>query len=219
MLKTKDRILIAALKQLNEQGLEKVSIRSIADEVGISAGNLAYHFKNIDVIIYQLYLELVGEFSKSIDTIMSMEPGLELMINQAEINFKLMWKYKFLLLDFTAITRRIPEVREHFRQLVTMRKMQFSAIFQVWIEQGIVHEEQVEGLYDKLIINSIILSDAWIPDAQIHFNRSSEEIPLFYADLLVVQVVPLLTEKGLEEYKKIMKGRKPVPKLQYPEDM
>ena len=125
MLKTKDKILLIALRQLNEKGLDGVSIRSIAEELGISAGNLAYHFKNIDVIINALYMQLVDSLNQQIAEMLDVKRmGIDELLNQTEFTFKLMLEYKFLSLDFTAITRRTPEIKEHFRNLMMGRKSQ-----------------------------------------------------------------------------------------------
>ena len=217
MLKTKDRILLVALKQLNDKGLDKLSIRSIADEVGISAGNLAYHYKNIDVIIYQLYLQLVKKLGDNIVKFMVAEPNVQWMLNQNEHTFQIMWEYKFLLLDFTAITRRIPDIKFHFRALIVQRKVQMKILFDKWIAEGIFVEERVEGMYEKFILSSIILYNAWIPDAQVHFNKSRTEIATFYADLFINLMVPFLTEKGLEDYKEAIKYRPKTSLAEYPE--
>lgn len=42
---TSDRVLEESLKLFNEQGLANVSAFAVAKHLGISSGNLAYHFK------------------------------------------------------------------------------------------------------------------------------------------------------------------------------
>ena len=37
--------------------------------------------------------------------------------------------------------------------------------------EGIFIAERVEGMYEKFILSSITLYKAWIPDAQVHFNK------------------------------------------------
>ena len=50
MKNTKEKIIKTAQRLFNQQGLESVSIRGIASEMGISHGNLMYHFDNKDVL-------------------------------------------------------------------------------------------------------------------------------------------------------------------------
>ena len=56
-MKTRDRIIQASLEMFNEQGERNVTTNHIASKLGISPGNLYYHFKNKQQIIYDIYLE------------------------------------------------------------------------------------------------------------------------------------------------------------------
>lgn len=215
-MKTRDRIVVEAKKQLNEHGIDRVSIRSIADALEISPGNLTYHFKNVDAIIYELYMQLVEALSQSIQEFQPDKLSTRWFYEQTVKNYRIMWTYRFLLLDFVTITRKIRPLREHFRQLVTMRQLQFRMFADQMIAKGIMQEERVPGLYDRFIIQTIIFSDAWLSDALVHFDEHGESMFHFYADLMVSGLVPFLTEKGLEEYRRWKIGRNDPPFRGYP---
>lgn len=202
-IKTKDRILGEALEQFNRKGVEQVSIRAIANAIGISAGNLTYHYKNTDTIIYALYLKLVEELGQSIEQLNSQRPDMTWLYEATYYNCRMMWKYRFLLIDFVAITRRVTLIRDHFRQLVSMRQWQIKAAIEEMIAAGYFEPEWEEGIYDKYILRMIILSDAWIPDAEVHFDGEESEIIPFYSELIVSSIQPFLTPKGRKAYKEI----------------
>ena len=205
MLKTKDKILLVALQQLNEKGLDGMSIRTIADELGISAGNLAYHFKNIDVIINAIYMQLVERLNQQVAEMMGIKRiVIAELLDQTNFTFKLMLEYKFLSLDFTAIMRRVPEISAHFRSLMAARKSQINFLFDRWISEGIFMEEKVDGMYDKFFTTATIFFNSWIQDAQIQFNKTEEKVALHYSDVFINLIIPFLTESGLEEYKQTM---------------
>ncbi len=216
-MKTKDKILQMALQQFNERGIEQVSIRSISSALGISAGNLTYHYKNTDKIIYALYLQLVEELGRSIEQVISQSPDIQWLYEATAYNCRMMWKYRFLLIDFVAISRRITDIRDHFRQLVKMRQWQIRQAINEMVELGLFIPEWQEGMYDKYILRMIIMSDAWIPDAQIHFEGQEEEIMAFYTELIVSSIQPYLTPAGQKAYLAVLGQALPKKITGYPD--
>ena len=66
MKKTKQKIILSSIELFNQKGLTNVRLQNIADQCGISVGNLAYHFSNKLAII-----EVVDEILQSeIETIL-----------------------------------------------------------------------------------------------------------------------------------------------------
>ena len=52
---TRERIIDAALQMFNENGERAVTTNHIASKLGISPGNLYYHFRNKQAIIANLF--------------------------------------------------------------------------------------------------------------------------------------------------------------------
>ncbi len=88
---TKQKILIKSLELFNYNGISKTSLRTIADEVGISVGNLQYHFKKREDIIEALYFQLV----KKMDAIFFMpnEDLLKSFLNISKEVITILYKY------------------------------------------------------------------------------------------------------------------------------
>ena len=197
---TKDKILAEGLKQLNEKGTEKVSIRSIADALNISSGNLTYHFKNTDVIIYELYMQLVEILSAGVNSVQEDELNFHLFYKLQLHYFRIMYGYRFLLLDFVAITRRIPRLRDHFQQLFALRQLQFRAGIDRMIQTGFLKPEWTPGLYDEFVTRLLLLTNSWIPDSEVHMDGSIDNKIAFYGGLVISSFVPYLSEEGLKAY-------------------
>lgn len=205
-VKTKDKILEVALRQFNSMGTDQVSIRTIAHELGISPGNLCYHFKNTEAIIFQLYLNLVEEMNSIVTIVQDPAASMQTLIEESLHTFPIMYRYKFLLIDFVTITRRIGSLRTHFRQLIALRRIQFRVGIDNMIAQGLLREEWAPHMYDQFITRSIILGDAWVSNAEVYFDAPGEEAVYFYAGVFISGMVPFLTEKGLAEFQKVVQN-------------
>src|SRR5258705_13711197 len=62
-LTNRERILEASLALFNERGVPSVSTKTIAAHLGISAGNLYYHFANKEEIVRELWNEALASIA------------------------------------------------------------------------------------------------------------------------------------------------------------
>lgn len=197
---TKDRILQAALRQFNAIGTGEATVRSIAAEAGISHGNLCYHYKNIDELIEALYLQLVGRVDPHAQMAISEGISLEVVFGQAWQTFSLLYQYRFLLIDFVQITRRLEHMKQNFQQLMDIRRQQFLYGFKQLQEQGEMKPEPLPGHYSLLITNLLIVGNNWISEAEVQFGDKGDVVVAYYHRAMMGLFVPYLTPKGLCAY-------------------
>ncbi|HEY1056212.1 MAG TPA: TetR family transcriptional regulator, partial [Emticicia sp.] len=113
---TKQRILQTSLHLFNQYGIDAVTVRHIAKELGMSHGNLCYHFPNTDAIAETLYEQLIAELNQVIE-----EPAvfsttnLRAFYKLCAFVFEKLYNYKFLIQDFISITRRNPGLKQKHR--------------------------------------------------------------------------------------------------------
>ncbi|MFD1638217.1 TetR/AcrR family transcriptional regulator [Evansella tamaricis] len=62
--KTKDKITETAIELFNEHGTSQVSTNHIAEKMGISTGNLYYHFKNKEEIIREILEWMITDWGQ-----------------------------------------------------------------------------------------------------------------------------------------------------------
>jgi AcrR family transcriptional regulator len=201
-VKTREKILATALTLFNAHGTDAVTVRHIAAEMGISHGNLCYHFPSTDTIIAALYQQLVAELNAQIQAPAPEAAfSLQTAVAMSHHSMACLQRYRFLMLDFVRIMRRMPEIRAHFRALMGLRKGQFRAMFAALQAQGQLLPEPLPGQYDRLIEHMSMLGDFWISSAEILYTGPAERELAHYEGLLGSLIVPYLTPAGLAAYK------------------
>ncbi|MDI9871260.1 TetR/AcrR family transcriptional regulator [Flectobacillus roseus] len=179
VLSTKDKILAKALTLFNEQGTDFVTVRHIANELGISHGNLCYHFANTDVIIEALYQQLVDKLNElTIQMTGLSENQLTILYQLSYRSFEILHQYRFLMLDFVRIMRRIPTLKLHFKALMQIRQEQFRHIIASMQANGFI--DIPEKNIAPLIEQALLFGDFWISRAEILFDGNEQEKIAYY---------------------------------------
>ena len=97
MNKTKQKILKTALELFNERGSGNVSTRHVADALGISPGNLYYHYANKEEIIRALFDGLDETSDEAYDFSLDAPLTLERVAEMLSVTFEIVWRYRFFL--------------------------------------------------------------------------------------------------------------------------
>lgn len=196
MKKTKEKILETALQLFNAQGISKVSLRTIANDMNISLGNLTYHFKKRDDIVVSLYLELVAKMDAMTLQNVSKDNLLESFFKISDLIAENFYEYRFIMLDFVHITRNYSQIQTHYRELIKIREQQFKLLMSELIRLDLIREEIIEDEYVYLFKELKILNDFWLPSLSIENDVITQEEISKHALLLKTKIFPYLTKKG-----------------------
>lgn len=200
MSKTKEKILSTALQLFNERGISQVSLRTISGEMQISLGNLTYHFKKREDIIEALYLQLVDKMNSIAQQGINHQSPLSLFFQTIDALTNNFYEFRFILLDFVAITRNNPTIRSHYRQLLFLRLQQFKYSTQQLIELDYLRPPLVKDEYEFLFQSLRILSDFWLSAAATDHDEIALADVLASAKMFKLKLLPYLTEKGRKEF-------------------
>ena len=199
-MKTKDRILAAALKLYNEQGIEPITVRHIAKELGMSHGNLCYHFPTTDQIIHALYLNLVDEISSAFERLTQTELSLKRFSETLLAVMQLFQQYRFFLLDFVAICRRVSAIKQHYLLLIKQREEMELHFLRLLQQNGILQSDIPESQLLFLVQRVAILADFWLSNAEILSEPDETKKLSRYHQLIFSDIWPYLSKKGRDDY-------------------
>lgn len=158
-LKTKDKILATSLRLFNERGERNVSTNHIAAELGISPGNLYYHFRNKHEIVYQLFLGYQGEVQGFMTLPQGRAVTFQDKVRYLEAILNSMWDYRFLHRDLQHLLQDDEQLRLAYRQFSSRTVEAGRRILQGMADSGVLvaTREQI----DALILNIWVLVISW----------------------------------------------------------
>lgn len=193
---TKQRIIDAAIHLFNTHGLANVRLQQIADETGISVGNLAYHYKNKDAIVAAVYEQLFVEFHEILSQYLTY-PGLDDFDQQLDRYAHFFDQHPSYLIDLFEIERSYPDIIYQWRQCVGKMLMQIRRRIDHDVQRGTLKPEPFAGHYNTLAENVCQSIVFWKP-RQILRGKSLANND-FKASVWA-HFHPYFTTRGLEEF-------------------
>lgn len=157
---TRERILAASLELFNQAGERAVTTNHIAAHLGISPGNLYYHFRNKQMIIALLF----AEYEERLDQFLRLPQGRPLTISDKTFYLEgllaAMWHYRFLHRDLEHLLEADEALAARYRAFAERCLIAAQAVYQGFVEVGILQmtAEQVE----TLALNAWIIMTSWI---------------------------------------------------------
>ena len=191
--KTKTRVLSTALGLFNNEGESLVSAVDVASVMGISPGNLYYHYKGKDEII----LALFEDFEEEIRIVLSSpitEP-LNLKDNWVYlyIIFEEIYDFRFFYRNMSELLTRIPDLRSRFARILALKETTVFSMLSTLEEGGYLAFEEGEkaALAGRLTQHFTF----WL---QYHDLRHGTTPPKSLIDqgvfMTLIQITPFWTE-------------------------
>lgn len=197
-MKTKDRIIDTALRLFNDEGEPNVTTNHIADEMDISPGNLYYHYRSKDDIIWQIFLN----YEKKIQHVLSQKDvdytSMEDMWFYLHMVFEVIAEYRFLYRNLIQLMNRIEFLKRHFRRILAMKSQTALNIMQQLAEQGSLKadEQTIASLADQIALTATF----WLNySIAIYDDDFDEEKKLSHGIFHVMRMVaPFLADREKE---------------------
>jgi AcrR family transcriptional regulator len=197
---TKQRIIDAAIHLFNKDGVANVRLQQIADEAGISVGNLAYHYKNKEAIVGSVYENLFEEVSRILSSYMQ-SPSLVDFDQQLSMYYTFFSQYRFYLIDLFEVERTHPDFIETWRHYVSKMTIQIRKRLDYYAQRQYIMPEKEKGHYD-LLAKSIWMAIVFWGTAQ-HLKGEVHNEQQFKEAVWSI-LSPYFTKNGAEEFAQIM---------------
>ncbi len=169
---TKDKIIIAAVERFNERGFVNVTMREIAAELGISPGNLAYHFRNKGAMLQEIYRRMSEELGELVSGI-RLIPSFDNIDYEITTFLEYQRRYCFFYLDTLEICRAHPDIAAEHRQQISGQIAAIRAVIDYSVQSGNMVQERFSGLYDHLARTVYTIWSSWLSQALLLQTDSS----------------------------------------------
>lgn len=196
---TKDKIIRAALFLFNRFGFVNVRLQHIADEAGLSVGNLAYHFKTKDDLIEHIYSKLVAEQQKLLADL-RMIPLFINLDSHLKTSFEMQRQYSFFFTDTLEVMRSYPSIRRQHREHIGWQRIQIRLFVEFNVARGALQEPKDPDSFQRLAERLILILDTWLSyevmQGALLKDIKSEE----FKEAMWAILIPYFTTMGRAEY-------------------
>jgi AcrR family transcriptional regulator len=128
---TPRRILAKSLELFNVQGVGQVSTNHVARALGMSPGNLYFHFRGKNDLVRQLFQEMTQQLEREWGAASGDEP-----IAFVERSFEVFWVYRFFHREMYALRRADPKLARLWARHLTHAVKVIERRCAAWIEAG-----------------------------------------------------------------------------------
>ncbi len=163
--RTRSRILAEALSLFNRHGEARVTTAAIAAALGISPGNLYYHFRNKDAIVEELF----RVFARRIDV----QPGapatgpeaIEDLWLYLHLMLEAIWDYRFLYRDLDGLLARNRRLHDSFARILERKHDAVVALCDGLVAAGAMRASPEE--IRALSRNVLVVATYWLEFASL----------------------------------------------------
>ena len=194
-MKTRDKIINTAIELFNEQGTKAVSTNHIASAVGISPGNLYYHFRNKEDIIRAAFEQLDADGLEQYQLILEKyQPGTIEAMEQTFIMIQeFNWRYRFFKRELTALIMNDPLLKERFHATNSQMKEVIGYSVDCGIAKGIV--KPMNDTEKKLCVDAVwLVALFWLNYLEVGGEEVNEATLRRGNEVLRAVFTPYLTE-------------------------
>jgi AcrR family transcriptional regulator len=190
----KEQIIREATHIFNEKGFEAVSMYELSGLLGMSRGNLVYHFRDKDALLKSIVEEMWQKIEKDRST-SRQYPTFENLHNEVQLYYKYQKEYAFVFLNYQVINH--PEVRQKFREMTENTIQANMATLALSLSTGNLKAEPYPGVYKNIAFTVWMLSFFWLSQQIIRGDSTTEDGEKLIWSLLL----PHFTPKAIERFK------------------
>ena len=158
----RERIVTASLALFNERGVQNVTTNHIAAHLGISPGNLYYHFRNKEEIIRGIFPAVVEAIDGAIVLPKDREISAEDLGGYHLAGIRALWNFRFFFRDLNDLSIVDPVLAASNRDVLQRLLTSFVTLLERLREQGVTRRSKTDFEPRRVATNAVIIWSSWM---------------------------------------------------------
>lgn len=184
---TQTIIIDTALRLFNEYGTAAVSTNRIAEQCGISKGNLHYHFRNKNQIIEAIYRRIVDEMNAGWYQDHT-QPTVRHMAEMFARQVLLIYDFRFFYREMPSLLRDSDSLMQRYRDNRQRRMSALENFFVALDRAGALRFEGDGRLIKSIVHGTWIISDNWLNSHEF-LGRPLDDESVLAGYLLILDIL------------------------------
>ncbi len=166
-MKTRDRILEAALRLFNQAGTAAVSTNHIAEALGMSPGNLYYHFRNKEEIIRALFEQQFARADRLYELPADRPPTLDDLRGLVRATFAMSWDFRFIYRELIALLRRDEQLQARWAEVRARGFAGFRELVGLFVAAGVLRDPGDPAVIARVAELCWLVSEYWLSSVEV----------------------------------------------------
>ncbi len=166
-MKTRERILATAQRLFNESGTAAVSTNHIADAMGISPGNLYYHFRNKEAIIRALFEQQFARWDELYTLPDDRLPTLADLQQLVRATFVMSWDYRFMYRELIVLLRRDEQLQRRWVAIRARGFAGFRELVDLFVAADVLRAPADPTAVTRLAELCWLISEFWLASVEV----------------------------------------------------
>jgi len=189
---TKNSIIQKAIDLFNEHGTAAVSLNALAEALGISTGNLQYHYRSKEEIIRAILEIMFNDWNAVYQEMDTKSFTMDTLRRTLRINFGLVWKYRFFYRELNALLRNDKILAKRYAAIQEQRLAEQEMLTrQMIMSRGV---QSTSKLLRNMVLAGWVLSNSWLSYVE-STGRAIDETVMDDAVEILVQFYKPYLEK------------------------
>lgn len=173
------RIVTQCRRLMNARGAQAIGTTQITEALGISPGNLYYHFKNKEEIVLAVFDELERDFRDAISIEFSPPISAQQFAGFYSHSLEVSWRYRFFFGGLLHLLRKDDSLALRYRELQSWALDVLENIARQVAADGNLYKPRGKNGFRSLALNTWLIWSNWVRHVQI----SDEHHEVSYSDM------------------------------------